>query len=407
MDILMFNSLQGNMLSLGGLAEDFELQYGISISKQGMDERFNDRAVNFLKGVLSQQLSGSLIQQGLNMDIPFKSCRVRDSSRFGLPDTYAWKYKGYGGATNTVSLMSLQYEFDLLSGKPVDLRLTSGCRNDQQDTRETIGLIEANSLLLRDLGYVTSYYLQSVVDRGAYFLNRLPSQMSVFDRDNNNEKIDFGMLHEKMQKENTSSMNLSVMIGKDAKIPGYMNVSLNDRATSKSRIKRTSKNTWSIGCKVSDNQKTRSQLDIYITNAPHEMIKPTNYKPIYGLRWQIELVFKVWKSLCRIDKLKKVKIERFECMLLAGLIWILANWSVFQTLNNWLLNYVKSNTCSIWKFYKHMTKTPGMIRQIIGNNKNADKWLERLINLSEKKFQRESKKGKMSHHHRLELLTNP
>ena len=252
--ILMANSLQGNMLSLDGLAEDFELQYGISISKQGIDERFNDRAVNFLKGVLTQQLSGSLTQQVLNIDMPFKSCKIRDSSRFGLPEVYASKYRGYGGATNTVSLMSLQYEFDLLSGHPADLRLTSGCRNDQQDTRETIGLIETNSLLLRDLGYVTSFYMQSVVDRGAYFLNRLPSQMSVFDRDNNNKKIDFEMLHDKMQKENTSSQSFRVMIGKEAKIPGYMNVYLNDRATSKSRLKRTSKNTRSIGCKVSDNK---------------------------------------------------------------------------------------------------------------------------------------------------------
>ena len=55
----------------------------------------------------------------------------------------------------------------------------------------------------------------------------------------------------------------------------------------------------------------------------------------------MELVFKVWKSLCKIDKLKKVKIERFECMLLAGLIWIIANWSIFQVLNDWLFNYVK------------------------------------------------------------------
>ena len=201
-------------------------------------------------------------------------------------------------------------------------------------------------------------------------------------------------------------MNLSVMIGKGAQIPGYMNVYLNDRATSKSRLKRTSKNTKSIGCKVSDDQKTRSQLDIYITNASNELIKPKHYKSIYGLRWQIELVFKVWKSLCKIDKLKKVKIERFECMLLAGLIWILTNWSIFQVLNDWLFNHVKGATCSLWKFYKHMTKTPARIRQIIRGDINIDEWLERLINLAEKKFIRESKKGKVSHLQRLELIMN-
>ena len=38
LDILMFNSLEGNLLSLGSLGEDFELQYGIPISKQGIDD---------------------------------------------------------------------------------------------------------------------------------------------------------------------------------------------------------------------------------------------------------------------------------------------------------------------------------------------------------------------------------
>lgn len=403
----MSNSLEGNLLSLGSLAEDFELQYGISISKQGIDERFNDRAVSFLKNVLSQQLNSSIgSQQVLNANMPFKSCFVKDSSRFGLPDSYASSYQGYGGATNTISMMSIQYEFDLLSGKPVDLQLTNGRRNDQQDSRETINKIESNTLLLRDLGYVTSYYLQSVIDKGAYFLNRLPSQMSVFDRGNNNEKIDFKTLHKEMKKENISSRNFSVIVGKGAQIPCQMSVYLNDEATSKSRLSRTSKNTRSIGCKVSEDQKTRSHLDIYITNASNSMIQPDNYKPVYGLRWQIELVFKVWKSLCKIDKIKKVKIHRFECMLLAGLIWILANWSIFQVLNDWMFNQTKSKTCSIWKFFRHMTKNSQIIREIILGNKSMKEWLERIINLSEKKFARESKNGKMPHIQRLEILIN-
>ena len=408
LDILMFNSLEGNLLSLGSLAEDFELQYGISISKQGIDERFNDRAVNFLKNVLSQQVNSFICsQQVLNTNMPFKSCFVKDSSRFGLPDAYASTYQGYGGATNTISMMSIQYEFDLLSGKPVDLQLTNGRRNDQQDSRETKNNIEANTLLLRDLGYVTSYYLQSVIDKGAYFLNRLPSQMSVYDRENNKEKMDFKSLHKKMKKEGIPSMSFSVMVGRDAQIPCQMSVYINDEATSNSRLKRTSKNTRSIGCKVSEDQKAKSHLDIYITNACKKMIQPDNYKSLYGLRWQIELVFKVWKSLCKIDKIKKVKIQRFECMLLAGLIWILANWSIFQVINDWMLNQAKGKTCSLWKFFKHMTKSSRVLREIIMENKSMVEWLEKLINLSEWKFVRESKKGKIPHFQRLGLLMNP
>ena len=68
---------------------------------------------------------------------------------------------------------------------------------------------------------------------------------------------------------------------------------------------------------------------------------------------------------------------------------------------------VKSKTCSIRKYYKHMIKDLSIIRYMVKGTHILDEWLERLINLSEKKFNRESKKGKMSHLQRLELLTNP
>ena len=34
---------------------------------------------------------------------------------------------------------------------------------------------------------------------------------------------------------------------------------------------------------------------------------------LYRLRWQIELLFKTWKSDLEVDKMKKVKIERWLC----------------------------------------------------------------------------------------------
>ena len=48
----------------------------------------------------------------------------------------------------------------------------------------------------------------------------------------------------------------------------------------------------------------------------------------YRLRWQIELIFKIWKSICNIEKVKKVKKHRLECYIYAKLVLIVLSWHI-------------------------------------------------------------------------------
>lgn len=407
LDILMFNSQRGNLTTLTDLAEDFELEYGESVSKQGLDERFNSNAVLFLKEVLSQIMSSTFNGLGNISNSLFNSCQIRDSSRFGLPNNYASVYKGHGGATRTESMISLQYEMDLLSGNQIDLQLTSGCRNDQQDTKESSLNIAPNSLLIRDLGYVTSTYLKAIIAQKAYFLNRLPSQMQVFNTENDNQLIDFDKVYKKMKRYQLPFLEFKVQAGKKAQVPCRLIVYMNDEKTARHRIKRTTKNTKSLGYRVSKQQKIRSKLGLYITNVNESSIKAENIKDIYSLRWQIELVFKSWKSLCNISKIKKVKIERFECMLLAGLIWIMTHWKVFQIINQWFYQHIPSKTASMWKYFKHAVRCTNKFRDVVRQQENPEKELRQLISIAESKFHKETKKGQMPYIQALNLLYHP
>lgn len=407
LELLMFNSQNGCQTTLNDLAEDFEINVGKSISKQGLDARFNENAVVFLNQVLSKMLSFSL--QELKLQTPkntFQSCMIKDSTRFAVPDQYAETYKGHGGATKSKAMISIQYEMDLFSGQYADLALTSACRNDQRDSKESCSAIRANTLLIRDLGYVTSTYLKSVIKKEAYFLNRLPSQMIVYDTNKNNEKVDFEKLERKMKRYQLPYLELRVLIGQKAQIPCRLIVHRADEKTARHRLKKTSKNSKSIGCKVSKEQKVRSRLSLYITNVKKEVLNTQNVADIYRLRWQIELVFKTWKSLCHIDKTKKVKIHRFECTLLAGLIWIFTNWKVFQCINEWFKEKVKNKLASIWKYFKHASKHSQGLRKILFCNEKLDGWLSKLIEMSETKFYRESKKGQPAYIELLKLTLN-
>ena len=64
-------------------------------------------------------------------------------------------------------------------------------------------------------------------------------------------------------------------------------------------------------------------INVYITNTPSKEV-PTQYvHPLYSLRWQIEILFKTWKSFFEIDECKIIKKERLECHLYGQLIGIL------------------------------------------------------------------------------------
>jgi hypothetical protein len=65
----------------------------------------------------------------------------------------------------------------------------------------------------------------------------------------------------------------------------------------------------------------RQQKDFhwYVTSLSAEDFSPEEIAQAYRLRWQIELLFKTWKSICRLDQLPSAKEEVILCLLYASL----------------------------------------------------------------------------------------
>lgn len=70
---------------------------------------------------------------------------------------------------------------------------------------------------------------------------------------------------------------------------------------------------------------------MYITNIPDEVVNKDKVYELYSIRWQIEIMFKIWKSIFKIHATKKVKIERFQCCLYGKLISLLLTSDIFFT----------------------------------------------------------------------------
>ncbi|RAP27210.1 hypothetical protein C2W64_01042 [Brevibacillus laterosporus] len=90
---------------------------------------------------------------------------------------------------------------------------------------------------------------------------------------------------------------------------------------------------------------------MYITNLSAEDVPTEHIHDLYSLRWQIEILFKTWKSFFQIDKCKEIKKERLECHLYGQLISILLCTSTMFKMRQLLLDKKKKELSEYKSIY--------------------------------------------------------
>lgn len=403
----MFSYQRGKDFSLLDMASFLFQEFGINITKQSLHDRFTSPAVEFLKKCLDCLLAQKISYKGEKQALKthFNRIRIKDSTKFALPDTFSEKYKGYGGVLHhSSSMISVQYEYDFLSGQSLDLRLTSGVKNDQSDSADFTQDIQENDLFLRDLGYCTLRFLSKIHSSKAYFLNRLTPQVNIYSEPDSKDPVDINSYLKKLKKDNLEFLEVPVFLGKKERIPVRLVVSLTDDTTYEKRLRNTSKQARSKGNKVSDKFKARARLNIMVTNVPAELLKGKDIRKVYALRWQIELIFKTWKSLVTIDEFNTSKIHRFECQLYGKLIWIILNLNIFNWLQDQVLQQNKK-LCSIWKYFRLIQNISDYLIKALKNHKEWIVLLDQLKEFAPKILYLEKKKGKLSLNEILMTLT--
>lgn len=405
LEMCMFGNLSGSPASLNDFSAYLMEEHQVQISKQGIDERFNSLAVDFLKSLLTEEMSHKLDLSTLqSFSSPFSRIRVKDSTRWNLPDHYSDKYKGLGGyRAKSKSMVSVQFEYNLLSGDIMDLSMTSGTRNDQQDSKEIKNNIEANDLLIRDLAYATLGYMKNVADKKAYFLNRMSPQVAVYEAENQ-KPLDFKVIKHQLGKSNLSCMEQNVLIGTIERFPCRMIVTRVPNDVYRKRVQKAEKEAKARGLQVTDAYKARAALNIFLTNAPASLLKAKNITAIYRIRWQIELMFKVWKSLGKVSSAWEMKMARFECQLIAKFIWLTINWKIFFAINHWVRQLNAEQMCSIWKFYKQVMRMSLELRDILWEDGDLQRWLIKLFSKAHRNLLIEKKKGKNASYEYFNML---
>ena len=137
-----------------------------------------------------------------------------------------------------------------------------------------------------------------------------------------------------MTEKQVKYQDIDVYIGSD-KQPVRLIIELLPEPIYQKRISQRNKENKSRGYNTSNEFKGRAYFNLFISNIPRSSCSWDTISKLYRIRWQIELVFKIWKSILNIDKLKKCSNERFLAMLYTKLLWIFINWKIISDCRNY------------------------------------------------------------------------
>jgi hypothetical protein len=114
-------------------------------------------------------------------------------------------------------------------------------------------------------------------------------------------------------------IDVDLLLGASQKLPVRLVAQILPQDIAAKR-RRKAKTNRDRRCKPSKASLTLLGWEIFITNVPRDIWSAKNVCEIYGLRWRIETIFKVWKSHFQITEVPKANALRVKAYIYSALI---------------------------------------------------------------------------------------
>jgi hypothetical protein len=307
-------------------------QQDIQITKQGVDYRFTKESALFMASLYREAIS--MMEESLSIDCKllglFNSVKLLDSTYINLPKSMSDQYRGYGSSYHnkpcrTQAGLKIQLAYDYLKQVIASLHIQEGIRSDQ-GYKDYLDYICPQDLLIADLGYFAPLSFKIIAEKKAYFLSRYKTDTNLYDI-HTEEKLDLLSL-----LKGQTFIAKEVMLSSQVKLKVRIICYKLTEEQSSYRRRKANKLARSSGYQTSEKNKNLLDWAIFITNIPSKILADEHISKLYRLRWQIELLFKLYKSYAGIDKIVSSNSHRVMCELYAKLIAM----AIFQSLANCL-----------------------------------------------------------------------
>jgi hypothetical protein len=331
---MVFGCLENPETSLNDWCQ-ISQDLGISISKQGLDERLTEEAVTFLKNCLAKALKCLQARRGKVLSVleQFSEVYLQDSTVQSLPISLQALFPGSGGNASPAAL-KIQLMFGLCSGNLVHVTLQAGRASDACYTEHVLHMLPG-SLLLQDLGFFNLPALQTVHEQDNFYLSRWRQDTVIYlpeQPDSPVEMLSF------LSAQTQPLADYSVQVGKTAHLPCRMIVVRLPQEVAEQRRRRLRDDAQRRGKPLSARALALCAWNVFLTNLPPERLSLHQLLACYALRWQIELIFKLWKSQAGLKHLAGLRPGRILCEIYAKLIGLLLTHFLIAPLRLWYID---------------------------------------------------------------------
>jgi len=395
-DSLLYDATSRDTKSYNQMAVEVKSTHGVEISGQGIDQRFNKGAQKYIQELISEQLSSQVFQSiEAGWSKHFNRVIIKDATKFDLSENLKEILPSFGGSASMAGVC-IQYEFDVKSGEVNDLSIQPAKTSDSKDAMQTIDFVQAGDLTIRDLGYFVLDYFKKIKKKGAFFLSRLNTKVLVYqDKEGKLQKLDFAKLYQEMTSGKIQRHDMKAYIGEQEKFPVRLIIELMPDEVVAKRLQKINKFNKKKGHQTSEEYKARARFNLFITDITEEMLDGETIAKIYRIRWQVELIFKAWKSVFGMDNIKQMKYERLMCLLGARLLLILINWEMFMIERAYQYKQT-GKLLSIHKCLQTLKEGSAKLRSILTSGcKGLKKWFKWVEETFCSKHWLEKKKNKL------------
>jgi hypothetical protein len=301
---------------------------GVPITPQGLDGRFTREASDFLLSVLQRAVYEKIEAEPVGVEAlsRFRGVYLLDASQVTLPAELAEVWSGNGRRlpkAGTEAAVKLSVGFDLCRGRLLGPELTDGKEHDS-NADVVAKILPKGSLRIADLGYFKLLTLARLDRMGSYWLSRYQTKCGFWDADGHAWELDAFLA-----QETGDRLDLPIQLGLKERLRCRLLAGRVPPEVAEGRRRKLRQRAKGRGQTPSEKELALCDWTVYVTNAPPELLSLSEAFVLAKLRWQIELLFKLWKSYLFIDEWRTRNPWRILCELYAKLIGAL--------LQHWLL----------------------------------------------------------------------